>query len=268
MSGALFLLPGLLLPWLGRALYRRRGLFDRWLVGLTHVVMVAGWIGWAAWSALPAAPDEVERAGRFALFTLLGFFYSEAVLLFPRRRHASEPTPSAEEAERVAESMPDDSEASTPEPLPAEARELTERIVETASRQVDEVMVPRQAVVALDGNESITTALTAMRKSGHSRLIVIEGSLDRILGVAHAKDLVPLQLEGRGGEAIRLHLRRWLRVPSGHTLSSLLEDFRGNRVHLGVVSDPLGRTLGMVTLHDVSTFLAGRAREGREDGLR
>ncbi|MFN8548842.1 MAG: hypothetical protein U0527_12975 [Candidatus Eisenbacteria bacterium] len=197
MSGLFFLLPGLLLPWLGRVLYRRRGLFDRWLVGLTHVVTIAGWVGWAAWSALPAAPDEVERAGRFALITLIGLFYSEVVLLFPRRRHALETAPSTEETDVVAEALPGDTEARAPEPLTTEARELSERIVETASRQVDEVMVSREAVVALAGNETIATALAAMRRSGHSRLLVIEGSLDRILGVAHAKDLVPLQLEGR-----------------------------------------------------------------------
>ena len=274
MNGTIFLWPALLLPWVGRWSGARASLLTRWINGLLHLSIVAAWTGGAFWLALPADLRPLHggpamRWGTFALVLAGGFLYTELIYFFPRRRgaQATEATHAAPHAETESVGLPANPGAlvaaegeAEDEPLSREGEALLARILSCESRTVNEVMTPRDEIIAVAGAVTVEAALALLRTHGRSRVIVIEGSVDRILGVAHAKDLVPLQLEGQGADPIRLHLRRWLRVPSGAALTALLEDFRANRVHLGIVSDQLGKTLGLVTLHDVSRFFAGGAR--------
>jgi CBS domain containing-hemolysin-like protein len=148
------------------------------------------------------------------------------------------------------------------EPLPAEARLLLRRILRLEQVTVEEILTPRDRIVFADSTEPLATALRRMRSTGRSRLPVAAGSPDRVLGVLHAKDLFPLVLGGERPASQRRHLRRYLSVPQGQSAARLLEDFRQHRVHIGLVSDPLGATTGLVTVTDVFRFLTGM--KGRE----
>jgi CBS domain containing-hemolysin-like protein len=122
-------------------------------------------------------------------------------------------------------------------------------------------------VAAVDRTVSLADAVERMRASGRARLpITVDGSLDRILGVVHAKDLVPIVVDGGIASPLRRHVRRCLRVPRDQPVARLLADFRRNRVHFGIVIDPLGRTLGLVTMGDVFAHLAG-TRTKRNSGV-
>ncbi|MBK8229957.1 MAG: hypothetical protein IPK72_05070 [Candidatus Eisenbacteria bacterium] len=266
MSALPFLIAALLLPWIGR--FARRTFGSRHPLGpLLHLVAVSAWAGWARWVSLPLQGAAADPMARFVVLLGAGFLYTELVFLLPRGRSAapSDAPPAIESEPPLLDGEPlEDAEG---EELPIEAQALLQRILQCESRKVDEVMTPRAAIHSAPGGATVEATLQAMRRAGHNRVIAIEGSLDRVLGVAHAKDLVPLLADGRGDDPIRLHLRRWLRVPSGHTLTALLEDFRRNRVHLGLVGDAVGRTLGLITLQDISTYLAGTsAPEGGEYG--
>jgi CBS domain-containing protein len=147
-------------------------------------------------------------------------------------------------------------------PLSAEAHALLERILRLDRVPVEQIMTPRERIVLADSAEPLASALRRMRLSGRSRLPVSAGSPDRILGVLHAKDLVPLALREERPASLRRHLRRYLHVPRGHSVARLLEDFRRHRVHIGIVTDPMGATLGLVTVTDVFRFIAGTEERG------
>ncbi len=162
---------------------------------------------------------------------------------------------------------PEESEESEEEALPPRALALLRRIQSLDSVLVDQIMTPRSGILFADGSETAARVLARMRDAGHNRLLVVAGgSLDRVLGVVHARDLAPLAVEGREGRGIRLQLRRCLRVPASQPVARLLESFRRDRVHVGIVADPLGRTLGLVTLGDVCRYIAGRNHAGEAAG--
>lgn len=151
--------------------------------------------------------------------------------------------------------------------LSAEGEALLLRVLALESLPVESIMTPRERVAAVDGTVSLADAVERMRASGRARLpITVDGSLDRILGVVHAKDLVPIVVDGGIASPLRRHVRRCLRVPRDQPVARLLADFRRNRVHFGIVIDPLGRTLGLVTMGDVFAHLAG-TRTKRNSGV-
>lgn len=241
---------------------RARGQFRVfWLV-----VALAGW-GVVALSVAPA--DLAGGAVRALILVAVGFFYIEGLLIVSRgrRRAESEMTSGAlplsesnesndEADERHADDEPD---------LPPEALELEARIVACERIPVEQVMTSRERIVWVDASTPLRAVLDQMKTASRARLLVVDGTLERVVGVAHAKDLLPLVVEGQAGALVRHHLRRALHVPQGRSVAGLLDDFRRGRVHLGVVSDNKGRTLGIVTQRDVFAFLAG-SRSGRPNG--
>ncbi len=150
--------------------------------------------------------------------------------------------------------------------LSAEGEALLVRVLALESLPVESIMTPGERVAAVDGTVSLADAVERMRACGHTRLpVTVEGSLDRILGVVHAKDLVPIMVDGGIASPLRRHVRRCLRVPRDQPVARLLADFRRNRVHFGIVTDPLGCTLGLVTMGDVFAHLAGLPTAGKAD---
>ncbi len=155
--------------------------------------------------------------------------------------------------------------------LPPEAEVLLNRILGLTSLPLESIMTSRDQIAFVDGSLPAGQALMRMAETRRSRLPVIaDGSPDRILGVVHAKDLVPLALEDSRDAPVRSYLRRWLRVPRGQSAAQLLEDFRRNRAHVGIVGDAMGRTQGLVTLGDIFRYIAdpspGKADEPGDRG--
>lgn len=173
-------------------------------------------------------------------------------------RDSEEPESSPDETAEVGTEHLEDGDLepkSAEQELPPEGKWMLERIKDCERLAVDAIMVPRARVEWLEGRTPAGEALARMRALGRSRLLVAEGSLDRVLGIVHAKDLVPLVQDGDATSPIHNHLKRWLRITAGRPVAALLEDFRHQRVHLGVVVDGRGSTLGLVTLRDVFSFV-------------
>lgn len=225
---------------------------------------VAPWIGLAARAGgfgAEAGPSWLVMAG----IVVAGGAWVESVLLLWRpfsggAAPAESKVPLTEAESRYAKvEDPEDEElgghAST-EVLTPESRRLLERIHSLPAVRVEEIMTRREDVVFAESGDPLREVLETMQAKGHTRLVVTEGSLDRILGIVHAKDLTRAALRGAVDRPVRNHLRRWLRVPNGRSVSRVLEDFRRNRLHIGVVSDVRGRTLGLVTLTDVIDYVS------------
>jgi CBS domain containing-hemolysin-like protein len=136
-------------------------------------------------------------------------------------------------------------------------RDMLLGVFTLADTSVDEVMTPRLDMVAVDLTAATSEVVEALRQSGHSRLPVFDGTVDNIVGIVFAKDLIPLAL-GVGESAV---VGRWqdlvrpaAYVPETKTLDSQLRDFHRGPAHLAIVVDDLSQALGRSFEHaEVST---------------
>lgn len=139
--------------------------------------------------------------------------------------------------------------------IPADQAALLRRIFQFEDKIVRDIMVPRGRVTAIDLAWNVDRIIEVAHASGHSRMPAYEGDLDRIKGVLHIKQLVGS--EDRSHEAVARLTRTPLFVSESLMISDLLERFKERRVHLAIVVDDGGHTVGVVTLEDVLEQIVG-----------
>ncbi|MEW5974644.1 MAG: hemolysin family protein [Acidobacteriota bacterium] len=123
------------------------------------------------------------------------------------------------------------------------------------------IMLPRNKVVALFTENSLEENLRIARESRHTRFPVCKESLDHVLGMIHAKDLLWHIDTLQGGADLEKMCREILFVPDSVSLEILLNTFLEKRCHMAIIVDEFGGTLGMVTLEDVIEELVGEIQD-------
>lgn len=139
-----------------------------------------------------------------------------------------------------------------------EQKKMIEGVISFRNLQVGQIMTPRTDVVALEVNAGLAEVREKIMRDGLSRVPVYEGSLDAIVGILYAKDL----LAGLGDNGSqKFELRRYMRpplfVPRTKPLRDLLREFRVQQVHMAVVLDEYGGTSGLVTTEDIIEEIVG-----------
>jgi len=124
-----------------------------------------------------------------------------------------------------------------------------------------EVMVPRIDIVALDVKTSLEEALDVVIHAGHSRIPTYENSIDNIVGVLYAKDLLQLWRDKREKVALRDVLRTPYFVPESKSVDELLEEMQQRKVHMVIVVDEYGGTAGVVTIEDIVEEIVGEIQD-------
>jgi CBS domain containing-hemolysin-like protein len=141
-------------------------------------------------------------------------------------------------------------------------KEIVLNALDLRQRVVREVMQPRRDIVALSTDQSLTECVDVAEKTRYSRFpICQEGDLDRTLGVVHIKDLYAMRLKARAAAELLPVTRKLIYVPASAKLERLLQLFLERRLHLAVVVDEYGSTVGMVTLEDVLEELVGQIQD-------
>jgi len=128
-------------------------------------------------------------------------------------------------------------------------------------RTVASVMVPRDRVMAVNRQMTLSEVEAVLVSSGHSRLPVLGTGVDDVLGYVHAKDLLRIPVEGHDEPVPLEAIRRMLKVPGTRKLEDLLAQMRQSRLHFAVVQDGAGHTVGIVTLEDVLEELVGEIQD-------
>jgi CBS domain containing-hemolysin-like protein len=141
-------------------------------------------------------------------------------------------------------------------------RQLVERAFAFSDMTAEEVMVPRTEVVAISVDSSMPEVIRTLRRYRHSRFPVYEGTIDNVIGVMSAKDLVGLRSDAHSQQTVlSAGLRRLLRppvlVPEGAEASEVLARMKAARQPLAVVLDEYGGTTGIVTLKNLVARLLG-----------
>jgi putative hemolysin len=146
--------------------------------------------------------------------------------------------------------------------LEAEEEQMINAVIELGDRRVHEVMVPRTAIVALPATATLEEAIDKVVEEGHSRIPVYEESVDEVVGILYAKDLLPF-LKGSGQQ--RPNLRSLLRtpvfVPESMSIDDLLHEFQRRKVHIAIVLDEYGGTAGLVTIEDLLEEIVGEIQD-------
>jgi CBS domain containing-hemolysin-like protein len=143
-------------------------------------------------------------------------------------------------------------------------REMIESVIEFRDTTAGHIMTPRQDVVAIPADATLEQVKNAVEESRHSRIPVYEQSLDHVVGILHARDLINLVGQADPRFSVRQIMRPTTYVPETKSLSHLLSDFRHEKVHLAVVLDEYGSTSGIVTLEDVLEELVGEMSDEHE----
>jgi CBS domain containing-hemolysin-like protein len=138
-----------------------------------------------------------------------------------------------------------------------EERAFIHSVIEFGDTVVREVMVPRPDMRALETTASVSDGLRTALDAGYSRLPVYLDSIDDVVGIVYMKDLIRLEREGRGDEAIEAHVRAVAFVPETKPVPDLLRQMQEKKVHQVIVVDEYGGTAGLVTLEDVLEELVG-----------
>ena len=130
--------------------------------------------------------------------------------------------------------------------------------------RVDDVMVPRADIVAVDQESSLETILEVFKVSQHSRLPVYQDSLDNPLGFMHVKDALALHLEIRAGNCereVKDIIRNILYVPCSVSVRDLLIKMQSGNIHIALVVDEYGGTDGVVTIENLIERIIGKIND-------
>lgn len=169
--------------------------------------------------------------------------------------HADLHLPSEEELKRMLER----SQASGN--LGLSKGELIENLFQFSRRTIKEVAIPRNAVVYFDLTRDLEQNLALARATPHTRIPVVEGDLDRVVGVVHLKELLWALHDGRGEVDLRALARPAFLVPEMRRIQDLLLDFQSQQQHLALVVNEHGGVDGLVTLEDVLEELVGEIQD-------
>jgi CBS domain containing-hemolysin-like protein len=141
-------------------------------------------------------------------------------------------------------------------------RTLIERVFVFGDRRVDDIMIPRPDIVALEASAGLDEAIEAALLAGHRRLPIYEESLEDIVGVVKLRDMIAAR-DTAGTSLIDLAFPPLL-VPESKTASALLEEMQATRTHLAIVVDEYGVTTGLVTVEDVAEELLGTISDDQD----
>lgn len=139
--------------------------------------------------------------------------------------------------------------------------EMIRKIAGMVDRAVREIMVPRIDIVAAEADATMDEVLRLVMERGFSRIPLYEESVDNIVGIVHAKDLLQFLADGQRPASLREIARPPYFVPEGKHIDELLAELRAQRVHMAIVVDEYGGTAGLVTIEDVLEEIVGEIQD-------
>ena len=158
------------------------------------------------------------------------------------------------------EDLLEEEEVEAGKQLTAEERELLLNALSFGELRVDDVLVPRSDIQAVEVTASLREAVEEFRVGGHSRALVFRGNLDEIVGFVHIRDLLPFW---GGSEKFSLAeiMRTVMVVPPSMRVLDLLLEMRDTRTHIAAVVDEFGGTDGLVTVEDMVEEILGELHD-------
>ncbi|MEA3281633.1 MAG: hemolysin family protein [Euryarchaeota archaeon] len=119
----------------------------------------------------------------------------------------------------------------------------------------EDVMSPKEAIVCMSVDQTMDSAVELIKRSGHSRIPIFEGTKDNIVGILYAKDL--LAKVGKSGVSLKELMKNPHFVTDTKRVDDLLEEFQRGKFHIAIVVDGDRETMGVVCLEDILEVIVG-----------
>ena len=143
----------------------------------------------------------------------------------------------------------------------AEEEQMISAVMGLGDSKLHEVMVPRIDIVAIDESATFDEAVAVVLKEGHSRTPLYKGSIDHVVGVLYAKDLLRIIAAGGARPLLRDIMRPAIFVPESQAVDDLLNELQRRKVHMAIVLDEYGGTAGLVTIEDLLEEIVGEIQD-------
>ena len=140
-------------------------------------------------------------------------------------------------------------------------REMLRSIIRLDVTTVREVMVARLDMAAVEADSSLSVVAETMVSAGHSRLPVFEETMDNILGIIHARDVLASLARANTGDTLRTLVREAFIIPETKRVDDLLEELQERRTQIAIVVDEYGGTEGLVTMEDLLEEIVGEIED-------
>lgn len=164
-------------------------------------------------------------------------------------------------------------------------RAILQNVLKLGEVRVDDVMVPRADIEAVDGDDTMGSLIATLREAEHSRLPVYTETLDNIVGMVHIKDALQRLTALNAGDAATRQgpvkllapalkqkiskldlIRKVVFVPPSMPVGDLLQSMQATRIHMAIVVDEYGGTDGLVTIEDLLEAVVGDIEDEHDEG--
>ena len=145
------------------------------------------------------------------------------------------------------------------EPEDERIEELIENVLNIRDSIVKEIMIPKVNISYIKESDDLGEIYAVVNETKHSRYPVFDSENNNAIGILHVKDL----LGSADDESFELSkiLREVKHIPESQSVTSLLEDFKKDRVHLAIVLDEYGMISGLITIEDILEEIVGEIED-------
>lgn len=140
---------------------------------------------------------------------------------------------------------------------------LIQNIFDFADKKVRQVMVPRNRIVGVDKNSTLGEILQKFNSEGYSRMPVFDSTIDDIIGILYAKDLLKTVNETDTEQRFVFEkiIRKPIFVHEDEKIETILRLMQKNKVHIAIVTDDFGGTAGLVSIEDILEEIVGEIQD-------
>ena len=138
-------------------------------------------------------------------------------------------------------------------------KSLIKNILSLDEKSVEDIMVPRAEIVAIEIKQNMKEILSLIENESHSRMPVFENNLDNVLGFLHVKDLI--KNDNENDFELKKIIRDILYVAPKSPILDLLKRMRSSRIHIGLVVDEFGGVDGLITIEDLVEEIVGEIED-------
>lgn len=138
-----------------------------------------------------------------------------------------------------------------------EESEMVHGVLELKETTASSIMIPRTDLTSASIDSTLGELIRLITNCGHTRIPIFRESIDEIIGILHAKDLLKLFGSSPDTKITPDILRKTFFIPGSQKISSLLRDFKTKKNHMAVVTDEYGGTAGIITIEDILEEIVG-----------
>lgn len=186
------------------------------------------------------------------------FVKLKTAVLNRMRKHDTAPSVTEDELKFIIESIEEEGV------LEEQERELVQSALDFDEKSVQEILTPRVDITAVDLSEDVKDVAKLILSERYSRIPVYKDSLDNIVGILHTRDFLEAMIHGEKPEIAKLIQPAYF-IYKKKKLSNVLADFKRKKLHMAIVSDDYGGTVGIVTMEDLLEEIVGEIWDEDEE---